>query len=79
VGGQLIRVARADGDEGTAMTQAAEFRQYAEEALREASATQSENDKQALIKLARLWSRAALSAESSSTLRMPSNQAGAGV
>jgi hypothetical protein len=61
------------------MTQAAEFRQYAEEALREASATQSDKEKQALIKLARLWSHAALSAESSPTLGTPSNQAGAGV
>lgn len=40
------------------MTQATEFRQYAEEALRD-SETQSGKEKQALIKLARLWSRAA--------------------
>jgi hypothetical protein len=61
------------------MTQAAEFRQYAEEALREASKTQSDKERQVLIKLARLWSHAALSAESSSTLSTPSDQAGAGV
>jgi hypothetical protein len=61
------------------MTQAAELRQYAEEALREVSETQSDEEKQALIKLARLWSHAALNTEPNSTLSMPSNQAGAGV
>ena len=59
------------------MTQAAKFRQYAEEALREASKTQSDREKQILMKLARLWSRAALIAESSSTWSSPGNQPGA--
>jgi hypothetical protein len=45
------------------MTQAAEYWQYAEEALRGASESKSDTEKQVLVKLARLWSQAALKAE----------------
>jgi hypothetical protein len=45
------------------MTQAAEYWQYAEEAVRGASESISDTEKQALIELACLWSQAALRAE----------------
>ncbi len=51
------------------MTQAADYRQYAEEALRGASESKSDAEKKALIKLARLWSQAALRAEVPSSPR----------
>jgi hypothetical protein len=41
------------------MSKANEFRQYAEEALRGAAEANSDQEKQALIKLARTWSQAA--------------------
>ncbi len=50
------------------MTKADEFRQYAEEALREASETQSDTNKEQLIKLARVWSQAASRAEQASSI-----------
>jgi len=50
------------------MTKADEFRQYAEEALRGASETQSDKNKEELLKLARLWSQAASRAEQSSSI-----------
>ena len=48
---------------GCVMTKAAQYWQYAEEALRGASEIKSDKEKQVLIKLARLWSQAALKAE----------------
>ena len=45
------------------MTKAPEYWKYAEEALRGASESKSDKEKQVLIKLARLWSQAALKAE----------------
>jgi hypothetical protein len=48
---------------GCIMTKADEFRQYAEEALREAFETESDKNKVELIKLARLWAQAASRAE----------------
>jgi hypothetical protein len=44
-------------------SKADEFRRYAEEALRAAAETHSDQDKQALIKLARTWSQAAMRAD----------------
>jgi hypothetical protein len=41
-----------------------EFRQYAAEALRAAAESSSDQEKQALIKLARTWSQAAMRAQS---------------
>ncbi len=56
------------------MTKADEFRQYAEEALREAFETESDKNKVELIKLARLWAQAALRAEQASSSPIsPSN------
>jgi hypothetical protein len=45
------------------MTKADEFRQYAEEALRSASETKSDKDKEAFTKLARVWLQAASKTE----------------
>ena len=45
------------------MTKAPEFWQYADEALVGASESTSDKERQGLIKLAHLWSRAALRAE----------------
>jgi hypothetical protein len=45
------------------MTTAEQFRQYAEEALRAATETKSDKDKEALIKLARVWWQAASKVE----------------
>jgi hypothetical protein len=45
------------------MTKALEFWEYAEEALVGASESTSDKERQGLIKLAHLWSRAALRAE----------------
>jgi hypothetical protein len=50
------------------MTKADEYRQYAEEALRGASETESDKNKEQLIKLARLWSQAASRAEQASSI-----------
>jgi hypothetical protein len=50
------------------MTKADEFRQYAEEALRGAFEAQPDKNKEELIKLARLWSQAALRAEQASSI-----------
>jgi hypothetical protein len=55
------------------MTKAPEYWQYAEEALRGASESKSDKEKQVLIKLARLWAQAALSAEVLSTPSTVSN------
>jgi hypothetical protein len=56
------------------MTKADEFRQYAEEALRGASETESDKHKEQLIKLARLWTQAASKAEQASSSPIsPSN------
>jgi hypothetical protein len=49
------------------MTKASEYWQYAEEALRAASESKSDKEKQALIKLVDLWSKAALRAEAPSS------------
>jgi hypothetical protein len=56
------------------MTKAPEYWQYAEEALRDASQSKSDQEKQALIKLARIWSQAALKAEVPATASTLSNQ-----
>jgi hypothetical protein len=45
------------------MSKADEFRQYAEEALRAAAKSTSDQEQQTLVKLARLWSQAALTAD----------------
>jgi len=45
------------------MSKAEEFRRYAEEALRGAAESKSDEEKQILIKLARIWSQAAFRAE----------------
>ena len=45
------------------MSKADEFRIYAEEALRGAAELKTDDEKQALIKLARTWSQAAMRAE----------------
>ena len=42
------------------MSQADEFRQYAEEAMRDAYQSKSEKEKEALIDLAHTWAQAAL-------------------
>jgi hypothetical protein len=47
------------------------FRQYADEALRGASKAKSDQDKEVLVKLARIWTQAA--AEMSSTPSTPRN------
>jgi hypothetical protein len=52
------------------MSKADDFRQYAEEALRSA-AKSSEEQKQALIDLARTWTQAALKAEASTSSNNP--------
>jgi hypothetical protein len=49
--------------DGGIMTKADEFRQYAQEALRGASETESDKNKEELIKLARRWMQAASKAE----------------
>jgi hypothetical protein len=46
------------------MSQADQFRQYAEEALRGAHQSKTEKNKQALIELARTWTQGALQSES---------------
>jgi hypothetical protein len=46
-------------------------RQYANEALRSASVSKSEEQKQALIDLARTWTQAALKAEASTSSNNP--------
>jgi hypothetical protein len=51
---------------GRIMTKADEFRQYAEEALRDAFETKSDKNKVELIKHARLWAQAASRAEQAS-------------
>jgi hypothetical protein len=45
------------------MSKADDFRQYADEALRFATESKSESQKQALMDLARTWTQAALKAE----------------
>jgi hypothetical protein len=45
------------------MTEATEFRQYAREAMREASFAISKNDKQSLSDLACIWAQAAEASE----------------
>ena len=45
------------------MSQADQFRQYAEEALRWAYQSKTEKNKQALIMLARTWTQAAVQSE----------------
>jgi hypothetical protein len=46
------------------MSEADEFRQYAEEALRWAQKSTTENEKKALIDLSRTWMQAAVQIES---------------
>jgi hypothetical protein len=46
------------------MSQADQVRQYAEEALRAAHQSKTDNNKQALIELARKWTQAAVQSES---------------
>jgi hypothetical protein len=46
------------------MSEADEFRQYAEEALRWAQKSTTENEKKALIELSRTWTQAAVQIES---------------
>jgi hypothetical protein len=45
------------------MSQADEFRRYADEALRDAAQAKTEQEKQGFLKLARTWSQAAMKAE----------------
>ena len=45
------------------MSKAEEFRQYAEEAMRWASQSKTEKDKQALVNLTRTWTQAAMQSE----------------
>jgi hypothetical protein len=45
------------------MSKADQFRQYAEEAMRWARQSKTENEKQALLDLARTWTQAALRSE----------------
>ena len=54
------------------MIAADEFRQYAQEALREASENRSDKDKEALIELARVWWQAASRMELASDPTNPS-------
>jgi hypothetical protein len=54
---------KADASKADAFPKAAEFRQYAEEAFRGAAASESDDEKQTLIKLARTWSQAARRAD----------------
>jgi hypothetical protein len=54
---------KADASKADAVPKAAEFRQYAEEAFRGAAASESDDEKQTLIKLARTWSQAARRAD----------------
>jgi hypothetical protein len=49
------------------MTKADEFRQYAQEALRGATETETDKNKEELMKLARLWTQAATAAEQASS------------
>jgi hypothetical protein len=59
------------------MIKAPEFWQYADEALRAAAESKSDSEKQALMKLADLWSRAALRVEAppiwNNNMRRPGN------
>jgi phage-related minor tail protein len=45
------------------MQKAEQFRQYAEEAMRWAYQSKSQNEKEALIELARTWTQAAVQSE----------------
>jgi hypothetical protein len=51
--------------EGVEMTEASQFRQYAEEAMRGADQSTTEKDKNALIELARTWMQGATASERS--------------
>ena len=53
------------------MSKADNFRQYADEALRSASESKSEEQKQALIDLARTWNQMALKADASASKSKP--------
>ena len=53
------------------MSKADDFRQYADEALRSATKSRSETQKQALIDLARTWMQAALKADASASNNKP--------
>jgi hypothetical protein len=53
------------------MSKSDDFRQYAEEALRSATESKSETQKQALIDLAQTWTRAALKADASASDNKP--------
>ena len=53
------------------MSKADNFRQYAYEALRSASESKSEEQKQALIDLARTWNQMALKADASASKSKP--------
>lgn len=50
--------------EGVAMSEADQFRQYADEALLWAAQSKTEKEKEALIDLARTWMQATLKSES---------------
>jgi adenosyl cobinamide kinase/adenosyl cobinamide phosphate guanylyltransferase len=56
------------------MSKADDFWQYAEEALRSATKSKSERQKQALVDLARTWMQAALKADASTSNNNPPNQ-----
>jgi hypothetical protein len=53
----------ASPEQEIVMTDAADFRQYAKEALRDSSVATSESEKQTLTDIACIWAQAALSSE----------------
>ena len=56
------------------MSQADQFRQYAEEALRWAYQSKTEKNKQALILLARTWTQAAVQSERTVVVSPPEHR-----
>jgi hypothetical protein len=54
---------KASREQGFVMSESSVFRQYAEEAMREASKATSEADKQALSELACTWAEAAIASD----------------
>jgi hypothetical protein len=60
---QTSHFGRAGVRESAEMSKSDQFRQYAEEALQWARQSKTENEKQALIELARTWTQAAVQGE----------------
>jgi hypothetical protein len=58
------------------MSKADDFRQYADEALRSATESKSEKQKQALIDLALVWKQAALKADAHTSYHNPPKHLG---